>query len=422
MLRITLFELKKMLSRRVALVANAAVLVMLVGIMALNVIQARTTTENGMTVLSGPAAITAMREEKEAHAQQLPAERISEDLASYRALAFSRVAPEDVLGITDAAAYSLMHQTYDAETFDEIYDPYWAWLTSPFGRRGEEPYQTVARLSDEEAASWYDAVANLAQGALDDGQGGSWEYSETERAYWTQMEASVHEPLSYGWAGAWENVIDCAAFLIFPMIAICLTLAPTFAGEYQDGTDAVLLATRWGRSRLLAAKLVAALAYTLALMAAGSLVIVGASVAFYGAEGFDLPVQAISLGSPYPISCGQAALISVGLMWVCALGVAAITLAFSARMRSTLPVFAVGVALLLLTGMIPTGGNGVLMHALLLFPMNFGNFSSLFSSLTSYPAGPAVVDLIGMIVVVWLAVLAVGTPTAAVSWRRHQVA
>ena len=258
--RIMFFELKKMLTRRVALVVNVGVLVMLCGIMALNVVQARFALSDG-SFIGGPAAIQAAREEREARAGQLSVERILSDVQGYRELVLSELDAADLLEMTDAAAYSAAAQAFTDEQFDTLYDPYWSWLMSPFRRSGEEPYQTVARVSDVEFADYYEAVAQLSQDTLDEGQGGSWEYTTAERAYWTDMEASVPEPVSYGWAGAWDNIVSCVAFLAFAMLAVCVTLTPVFSAEYQEGTDAVLLATRYGRSRLVAAKVAASLLY-----------------------------------------------------------------------------------------------------------------------------------------------------------------
>ena len=61
------------------------------------------------------------------------------------------------------------------------------------------------------------------------------------------MEDGVPEPLTYGWAGGWDNILDCAAFLVFIVFAMCVTVTPLFASEYRDGTDAVLLSARYGR-------------------------------------------------------------------------------------------------------------------------------------------------------------------------------
>ena len=73
-------------------------------------------------------------------------------------------------------------------------------------------------------------------------------------------------------------------------------------------------------------------------------------------------------------------------------------------------------------GLVPSAGVGALERALALFPMNFANFSVLFSALESYPLAPVVLDLIGMVLIVYAVLSLVSTPVAALSFRRHQVA
>lgn len=46
----------------------------------------------------------------------------------------------------------------------------------------------------------------------------------------------------------------------------------------------------------------------------------------------------------------------------------------------------------------------------------------LFSALESYALGPEVIDLIGMVVLVYAVLALAAVPVAAVSFRRHQVA
>ena len=419
--RLMLFELKKMLTRRVALVANVGVVAFLVGIMTLNVVQARTTDASG-AILSGTDAIAQSRLEAGAHAGAITSERAAADIAAYQERLFSRIDRDEVTQMTGSAVYDLMFQSFSDEEVYELYNPYWSWLLRPWRVSGEEPAQTAARVTPEMAADWYGASADLIRQALDDGQGGMWEYSETERAYWTEMRASVPEPVSYGYSGGWDNVVNCASFLVFSILAVCVTLAPTFSYEYSSGTDAVVLATRRGRSQLVAAKVVAGLVYATVLFALCAGIIVGVSLVFYGADGFGLSIQSMALSSPYPLTAGQAALVLVGLMYVACLGFACLTLALSSRTRSTLAVFLTDVVLVLLTGLVPTAGVAILERVLALFPLNFANFSVPFSALESYPLGPVVLDLIGMVVVTYALVSLVSTPLAALSFRRHQVA
>lgn len=421
MARLILFEIKKMLTRRTALAANVGVAVFLVAIMALNVAQAKTTDASG-AILSGTDAIAQSRQEADAHAGAITPERAAADIAAYQERLFSRIDRDEVTQMTGSAVYDLMFQSFSDEEVYELYNPYWSWLLRPWRVSGEEPAQTAARVTPEMAADWYGAVSELTQYALDDGQAGMWEYSQAERAYWTEMRVGVSEPIEYGYVGGWENIISCAAFLVFSILAVCVTLAPTFSFEYQSGADAVVLATRRGRSTLVAAKVVAALAYATAYFLLCAVIIVGFSLVFYGADGFGLSMQSMALSSPYPLTAGQAALVLVGLMYVACLGFACLTLGVSSRARSTLAVFLTDVVLVLLTGLVPSGGIGLLERALALFPLNFANFSVPFSALDSYPLGPVVLDLIGMVVAVYALLALVMTPLAALSFRRHQVA
>ena len=93
----------------------------------------------------------------------------------------------------------------------------------------------------------------------------------------------------------------------------------------------------------------------------------------------------------------------------------------SSKLRSQLAIFAACAALIFLTGMIPSGGNAVLLHALYLFPINGLNDQVLFNSLVSYPVGSFVIDLIGLLACVYALVLAACVPLAACAFRRHQV-
>ena len=83
--------------------------------------------------------------------------------------------------------------------------------------------------------------------------------------------------------------------------------------------------------------------------------------------------------------------------------------------------FVVDAVLVLRTGLLPSAGVGILERALALFPLNFSNFTMLFSALESYPVGPLVVDLVGMVAAVYVLLAIAAVPAAAASFRRHQV-
>ena len=410
MLDLVRFELKKLLVRRTSLIVCAGILVMLCGIMTLNIVQTKTASDTG-EVLNGTAAIAHQKEKAAAHEGVLTVERVQDEVAAYKALAFSKVDPADVAGLSDDAAYALMIQAYDEDEFRAIYDSYYAL----------EPYQVAAQLDDGAADGFYEAVAGKLQRTLDNGMGGTWTYSDAERAYWTEKQNGVGEPLAYGYAGGWSDVLACLGFFAFAMVAVCIALTPVFSGEYQDRTDAVLLSSRYGRSKLVAAKIIAALAFATAYFALATLIIMGAALAFFGAEGGDLPVQVLSLSIPYDLTMAEATWTAVGIAYLMTLGFAGLTLLLSSKLRSQLAIFATCAALVFLTGMIPSGGNAVLLHALYLFPINGLNDQVLFNSLVSYPVGSFAIDLAGLLACVYALVLAACVPLAACAFRRHQV-
>lgn len=420
MLDLVRFELKKLLVRRTSLIACAGILVMLCGIMTLNIVQTKTTS-SADEVLSGTAAIAYQKEKTAAHEGVLTVERVQDEVAAYQELAFSKVDPADVSGLSDQAAYTLMNQAYDEDEFRAIYDAYYSYLFSPWKEGALEPYQVAAQLDDGAADGFYEAIADKLQRTLDDGMGGTWVYSDAERAYWTEKQDAVGEPLAYGYAGGWSDVLACLGFFAFAMVAVCVALTPVFAGEYQDRTDAVLLSSRYGRSKLVAAKIVAALVFATAYFALATLIIMGAALAFFGAEGGDLPVQVLSLGIPYDLTMAEATWTAVGIAYLMTLGFAALTLLLSSKLRSQLAIFVACAALIFLTGMVPSGGNAVLLHALYLFPLNALVDQVLFNALVSYEIGPFVVDLVGLLVCVYALVLVVCVPLAARAFRRHQV-
>ena len=420
MLSLIKFELKKMLTRRVAVAANAGAIVMLVAVMALNVMQARAEGNIG-EILSGPEAIAHRREVAEARAGELTPERMAADIARYQEIAYERLNPEELADMSDAAAYEAVAEAYDEATRLELYDPYYITLLKPWAVRGLEPYQYAFRVTPEMALDFYGALAASLQDSLDEGMGGEWVYSPAERAFWTEKEAGVAEPIGYGWSGGWDNILDCTAFLVFAIFAACVTVTPLFASEYREGTDAVLLSSLNGRGRLVAAKLAAAALYATALFAAGAAIVCGVSLAFYGAGGADLTIQNYALASPYNLTMAQAAALYIGIFYLVMLGMLALTLALSASTPSTLAIIVTDVVVLFVTGLLPSAGVGVLRHILTLFPMGLQSPFDMFAALFSYPVGPVVLDLIGMAALVYGALVAVGVPLALGRWCRLKV-
>lgn len=416
------FELKKIIARPSTRYTCLAVVLALCAIMTLNVLQAKTTS-NTEEILSGFDAIHQRQAAAEEHAGVLSGNRVAEEVAAYYGLAFSELDPSEIASMSNAAAYDAVSLAYDEETRSELYGAgYYPWLFSAWNSGGKEPIQVSALLGPDPEVPFYDAIEERVQATLDDGQEGSWVYSDAERAFWTNKQQRVTEPLSYGYAGGWENIMDCIAFAAFAMIAVCVGLAPMFAGEYRERTDSVLLASRYGRTKLIGAKLAASFVFATAVFAVCAGIICGVSLGAYGAGGGGLPVQVMALSSPYALTMAQCAGIMVGLAYLITLGFAALTLLLSSVLRSVLSIFAIDVALVLLTGMVPTGGLGILTHLVVLFPTSGLVASTMFWCYMSYPLGGLVLDQPAMMALVYGVMVLACVPLSAWAFRRHEVA
>lgn len=416
------FELKKIIARPSTRYTCLAVVLALCAIMTLNVLQAKTTS-NTEEILSGFDAIHQRQAAAEEHAGVLSGDRVAEEVAAYYDLAFSELDPSEIASMSNAAAYDAVSLAYDEETRSELYGAgYYPWLFSAWNSGGKEPIQVSALLGPDPEVPFYDAIEEKVQATLDDGQEGSWVYSDAERVFWTNKQQQVTEPLSYGYAGGWENIMDCIAFAAFAMIVVCVGLAPMFAGEYRERTDSVLLASRYGRTKLIGAKLAASFVFATAVFAVCAGIICGVSLGAYGAGGGSLPVQVMALSSPYALTMAQCAGIMVGLAYLITLGFAALTLLLSSVLRSVLSIFAIDVALVLLTGMVPTGGLGILTHLVVLFPTSGLVASTMFWRYMSYPLGGLVLDQPAMMALVYGVMVLACVPLSAWAFRRHEVA
>lgn len=140
-----------------------------------------------------------------------------------------------------------------------------------------------------------------------------------------------------------------------------------------------------------------------------------------GFEGGTLAVQNYAIDSPYPFTFIQAVLICTGVIYVLVLGMIAVTLFLSARMKSGLPVLAVMLFIFFIALFLRSDGtNGIYNHILYLLPYNVASTTEL-GYLTSYRFGSLVLSCISMRYVAYLLLTAVLLPFIGRAFKRHQV-
>lgn len=275
----------------------------------------------------------------------------------------------------------------------------------------------------ENTAGFYQARADKVKSYLDIDYS-DWKYSNQEKQFWNTKNSQIETPYEYGYHAGWRSLFQCFELLIVSIIAICICIAPVFAGEYQSGADSVILSTRYGKSKLIKAKISAAFLFALLVFLINVLVAVGIQLYAFGFEGWDLPLQILNVTIPYNLSLLEAAMVCILILLLVSMGMAAVTLLLSAKLKTAFAVLVVDVLVILLPVFLGLSGtNGILNHILMLFPYMAVQpvFPAEYTSYFSYPFPGLTVDIITMRIIVYVVISAVCIPFVGRAFKRHKV-
>lgn len=368
--------------------------------------------------VKGVAAIQLDREYARELAGTLTEERVTKDIREYQALFANPdnvVKDGDKIRLTDElyARYVLPHYSYLKMIDEAFVEP----LTTDTGLT----YIRDMRLKD--SAEFYAARAekvkkNLAVDYSD------WTYSDQEKDFWDAKNSKIETPYEYGYHAGWKSLFQCFELLMIPIIAICICVAPVFAGEYQTGADSVILSTRYGKSKLIKAKILATFLFALIVFSINILLAVGIQLAAFGIDGWNLPLQILNVTVPYNVSMLEAAIVCIVTLYLVLTGMVAFTLLLSAKLKTSFVVLVIDILVILLPVFIGLSGtNGILNHILMLFPYMASQpvFPADYTCYFSYPLPGLTLDIITMRIIVYAVLSIICLPFVGRAFKRHQV-
>jgi hypothetical protein len=368
--------------------------------------------------VNGVAAIQLEKEYAKELDGTLTEERVAKDIREYQAL-FSN--PDNVVkngnkvNLTDEiyAYYVLPHYSY-LKMIDE------AFVEPQITDTG----LTVIRdMQLEDYAAFYIARAEKVEKYFTMDYS-DWTYSNQEKDFWNTKNSHVEMPYEYGYHAGWKSLLQCLELLIVPIIAICICVAPVFAGEYQSGADSVILSTRYGKSKLIKAKISATFLFALIVFSINVLLSVGIQLATFGMDGWNLPLQILNVTVPYNLSLLEATIVCIANLYLVLIGMVAFTLFLSAKMKTSFVVLVVDILVILLPVFMGLSGtNGILNHILMLFPYMSAQpvFPADYTSYFSYPLPGLTLDIITMRIIVYAVLSVVCLPFVGRAFKRHQV-
>lgn len=403
------YEFLKILRRKSTLIVMAASLLVTAFLFGLPVIQFQTYNQEG--VIKGFAGIEYEKEQAADYSVSLTNDYITETIREVQQL-FEN--PDNV--------------GYDGNEQFLIGDAYWDgiaprenlinMIAGNYANPNESVgYNALPGLDISEGTDFYGARQEKIEKLLN---ASSRELSEEQKAYWLNMNSKVDEPFTYGYSEGWKIIISSFELLMFALLAICIAIAPVFSGEYQAGTDAVILSAKYGKTKLTTAKIIASylfggLAFTLHVVVA-----FGLPLAAFGIDGWDLPLQIANTTIPYPFTFLQAVLVNLGVVYLVLFAMIALTLLLSAKMKSPYLVLIVLVPVLFIPMFLsPNGTTGI--YNLTLFLLPYRSTMPELGKYISYQLGSLVLDAFTVRAILYALLTAVMLPLARLGFKKHQV-
>lgn len=403
------YEFLKILRKKSTLSVMVVSLLVTAFLFGLPILRYQTYNQDG--VLKGRSGIAYEKEQTEKYSVSLTNEYITETICEVQRL-FEN--PDNV--------------GYDGYEQFLIEDAYWDgiaprekllhMIAKNYANPNESVgYNTLPDLDISEGADFYAARQEKIEKLLN---ASSRDMSEEQKAYWQDMNSKVFEPFTYGYYEGWEIIISSFELLMFALLAVCIVIAPVFSGEYQAGTDAVILSAKYGKTKLATAKIIASFLFGTLAFTLHVLVALGLPLAAFGFDGWDLQLQIANTIIPYPFTFLQTVLVNLGVIYLVLFAMIGLTLLLSAKMKSPYLVLIVLVPVLFIPLFLsPNGTTGA--YNLTLFLLPYRSTVPEIGKYISYQLGGLVLDAFTMRAILYAVLTAVMLPLARLGFKKHQV-
>ncbi|MBK3496514.1 hypothetical protein JFL43_16950 [Viridibacillus sp. YIM B01967] len=236
-----------------------------------------------------------------------------------------------------------------------------------------------------------------------------------------QVDKHYYYDYYFGWDRLSASFSGFVAIVLSAVIVICLS--PVFSQEYSNHTDAIMLPTKYGKNKVIVAKLVSSLIFTTAAYLLFAAINLGLYAAVYGLTGYNSNIQLdfFYYQSPYNLTFLGLNLAVLGLSYIGLTFMAAITLFISSKGKNPF-ICVILSALVLYIPMIDLSGISHIADKIIaLFPVNImkaieifelGKFYNLFGTLLLQPT---------MMIVTAILISAILVRSTYKSFENHQV-
>lgn len=177
--------------------------------------------------------------------------------------------------------------------------------------------------------------------------------SAKEKSNSINLSRKVKTPFIYSYTGGYTRFVTqmyTMAILICFICTICIS--PLFAGEYTDGMDGLVFSSKYGKNKLICAKLFTGISITIILNIVFAIISYLIVMMFYGWEGGSSPIQLFSPLSIVPFTMGQLAFLYFVLILFGNILSSVLTMVLSAKLKSPFMVLVIMTAITIFPGFV----------------------------------------------------------------------
>lgn len=212
-----------------------------------------------------------------------------------------------------------------------------------------------------------------------------------EKANSIKLSRAVKTPFIYSYMGGyWRffSQIQVTALIICFICSICIS--PLFAGEYIDGMDSLIFSSKYGKIKIIRAKLFTGITFTVILSILLTIISYVTVMIFYGWDGSNAPIQLYIPLSIIPLTLGQVAMLYFIIVLCGNILSSALTMLLSAKLKSPFIVLVIMTVITILPVFVRVSEDVLwIYHLINLIPVKMFDFSNIISIFS--------IDLLGII-------------------------
>lgn len=263
-------------------------------------------------------------------------------------------------------------------------------------------YYRADSLSEAQAGSFYQNRTALLREWLY-GEAAE-QFTEAEKTYLIGQYESLETPFYYDYRQGWTQLFEFAPTVVMiTMLFLGYLMAGIFSNEFTWRADAVFFSSCYGRNKAVAAKVWAGVGIVTAVYWTVVLLYSAAVLGYLGADGWNCPVQADSIGWKffYHLTTWQEyVLIAVG-GYVGCLFMAGLCMLVSARMKSAVLAVIVPFVLIFLPSFLSNLESAAVNKVLGLLPDRLLQVGSALGFYELYTLGGRVIGAVPILLVLY---------------------